>query len=109
MLVKSRAYHEGIKCSPYEAMCGVSMQLRIASSVVPRNLTSNITTEDLKKVLNINNERTSDIEDGEESDYEPTLNLELQGNDNTNQTETFVTMEVETEEQNEKIDPEDIL
>jgi hypothetical protein len=30
--------------------------------------------------------------------------LELQGNDNTNETETYVTMEVETEVQNEKID-----
>jgi hypothetical protein len=31
--------------------------------------------------------------------------LELQGND-TNETETYVTMEVETEVQNNKIDPE---
>jgi hypothetical protein len=101
--MKNRAYHEGIKCSPYEAMFGVSMKLGIASCVIPWNLTSNITTEgDLKKVLNINNERTSDIED----DYELTLNLELQGNDNTNETETYVTMEVETEVQNEKIDLE---
>ena len=48
--IKNRAYHEGIKCSPYEAMFGVSMKLGIASSVVPRNLISNITTEDLKKL-----------------------------------------------------------
>jgi hypothetical protein len=88
-------------------MFGVSMKLGIANSVVPRNLISNITTEeDLKSVININNERTSDIGDDEESDYEPTLNLELQGNDNINETETYVTMEVETEVQNEKIDPE---
>ena len=32
--------------------------------------------------------------------------LELQGNDNTSETETYVTMEVETEVQNEKMDPE---
>ena len=105
--IKNRAYHEGIKCSPYEAMFGVSMKLGIASSVVPRNLISNITTEeDLKSVININNERTSDIEDDEESDYEPTLNLELQGNDNINETETYVKMKVETEVQIEKIDTE---
>jgi len=34
--------------------------------------------------------------------------LELQGNDNTSETETYVTMEVGTEVQNEKIDPEAI-
>jgi len=34
--------------------------------------------------------------------------LELQGNDNTSETETYVTMEVETEAQNKKIDPEAI-
>jgi len=34
--------------------------------------------------------------------------LELQGDDNTSETETYVTMEVETEVQNQKIDPEAI-
>jgi hypothetical protein len=31
--------------------------------------------------------------------------LELQGNDNTSETEPYVTMEMETEVQNEKMDP----
>jgi len=48
--------------------------------------------EDLEKVININNE--------------PTLDLEFQGNDNTSETENYVTMEVETEVQNENMDPE---
>ena len=34
--------------------------------------------------------------------------MELQGNDNTSETETYVTVEVETEVQNQKIDPEAI-
>jgi len=34
--------------------------------------------------------------------------LELQSNDNTCETETYVTMEVESEVQNRKIDPEAI-
>jgi len=34
--------------------------------------------------------------------------LELQGNDNTSETKTCVTREVETEVQNQKIDPEAI-
>ena len=100
--MKNRAYQEGIKCSPYEAMYGVSTKLGIANSVLPRNLTIKMTTEeDLKKVININNECTGDIQD-EDTDHEPALDLELQGNDNTSETETYVTMEVETEVQNVK-------
>ena len=87
-------------------MFGVPMKLGIANSVLPRNLTIKMTTEeDLEKVININNECTGDIQD-EDTDHEPALDLELQGNDNTSETETYVTMEVETEVQNEKMDPE---
>ena len=83
-------------------MFGVPMKLGIANSVLPRNLTINMTNEeDLEKVININNECTGDIED-EDTDHEPALGLELQGNDNTSETETYVTMQVETEVQNEK-------
>ena len=49
--MKIRAYHERIKCSPYEAMFGVPMKLGIANSVLPRNLTINMTTEEgLEKI-----------------------------------------------------------
>jgi len=103
--MKNKAYHEGIKCSPYEAVFGVPVKLGIANSVLPPNLTINMTTEeDLEKVININNECTGDIED-EDTNHEPTLDLELQGNDNTSATETYVTMEVETEVQNKKNRP----
>ena len=104
--MKNRAYHEGMKCSPYEAMFGVPMKLGIAKSVLPRNLTINMATEEeLENVININNDCTGDIED-EHTDREPALDLELQGTDNKNETETYVTMEVETEVRNVKIDPE---
>jgi len=33
--MKNRAYHEGIKCSPYKAMVGVPMKVGIANSVLP--------------------------------------------------------------------------
>ena len=83
-------------------MFGVPMKLGIANSVLPRNLTINRPIkEDLEKVINNNNECTGDIEN-EDTDHEPALDLELQGNDNTSETETYVTMEVETEVQNEK-------
>jgi hypothetical protein len=81
-------------------MFGVPMKLGISNSVLPRNVTVNMTTEeDLEKVININNECTSDTE-VEDTDHEQTLDLELQGNDNKSETETNVTMEVETEAQN---------
>jgi len=89
-------------------MFGVPMKLGIANSVLPRNLTINMTTEkDLEKVININNEFTGVIED-EDGGNEPALDLELQGNDNTSATETYVTTEVETEVQSKKIDSEAI-
>jgi hypothetical protein len=98
--MKNRAYHEGTKCSPYEAMFGVPMKLGIANSVLRQNVIVNMTIEeDLQKVININNECTGDIEGGD-TDHEPTLDLELQGNYNKSETETNVTMEVETEAQN---------
>ena len=51
--MKNRAYHEGIRCSPYEAMFGVPMKMGIASSVVPRDLVDNVNTEDdLEAMLN---------------------------------------------------------
>lgn len=31
--MKNKAYHEGIKCSPYEAMFGCPMKLGLANSV----------------------------------------------------------------------------
>jgi len=43
--IKNRAYHEGIKCSPYEAMFGVPMKLGIANSFLPRNLTIKMTND----------------------------------------------------------------
>ena len=76
--------HLPVQLQPYETMFGVPMKLRIANSALPRNLTINMTTQEgLEKVININNECTGDIED-EDTDHEPTLDLELQGNDITN-------------------------
>jgi uncharacterized protein YqgV (UPF0045/DUF77 family) len=47
---KNRVYHEGTKCSPYEARFGVPMKLGIANFALPRNVIANMTTEeDLEK------------------------------------------------------------
>ena len=40
--MSNRAYHEDIKCPPYEVMFGVHMKLGIASSVGPQNSTNNV-------------------------------------------------------------------
>jgi hypothetical protein len=52
--LKNRAYHEGTKCPPYEAMLGVPMKLGSADSVWPRNVIVNMTTEEeLEKFIKI--------------------------------------------------------
>jgi hypothetical protein len=71
--MKNRAYHEGIRCSSYEAMFGVPMKLGISNSVLPRNSTIKMTTEeDLEKFINITNECSGDIQD-EDTDREQLL------------------------------------
>lgn len=88
--MKNRAYHEGIKCSPYEAMFGVPMKLGITSLVGLRNIFKDIhTEEDLESV--IDNEPTSDVE--ESIDNEPTSDVE----NNDLLPETQVTVNVDTE------------
>ncbi|XP_069610658.1 KRAB-A domain-containing protein 2-like [Ranitomeya imitator] len=48
--MKNRAYHEGIKCSPYEAMFGVPMQMGVATSKIPSDGIRNLSSEeDLEK------------------------------------------------------------
>jgi len=42
---EKQSISRGIKCSPYEAMFGVSMKLGNANLVLSRNLTINMTTE----------------------------------------------------------------
>lgn len=74
--MKHEAYHEGIKCWYYEATFGIPMKLVISNSVLSRNLTINMNTdEDLEKVININNECIGNIEN-EDNDLEPTIDLE---------------------------------
>lgn len=53
-----------MKYSPYEAMCGCSMKLGLANSVLPRNWISNMAIEeDNEKIRNINNECMVNSED----------------------------------------------
>uniref|UniRef100_A0A8D9F0Q7 KRAB-A domain-containing protein 2 n=1 Tax=Cacopsylla melanoneura TaxID=428564 RepID=A0A8D9F0Q7_9HEMI len=50
--MKNRAYHDGIKSSPYEIMFGVPMRMGLATSVLPRDAVKTMNSEeDLETVL----------------------------------------------------------
>ena len=49
--MKNRAYHHGIKCSPYEAMFGQSMKCGLRTSNLPDDVIANITTEEELEAL----------------------------------------------------------
>lgn len=60
--MKNRAYHEGIRCSPYEAVFGVPMKLGIANLVGLRKVFNDIhSEEDLEIVINVDGEVESDL------------------------------------------------
>lgn len=64
--MKNRAYHEGITCSPYEAMFGVPMKLGLANLVGLRNKLNDIhSEEDLESVINVENELTDDVDNSD--------------------------------------------
>ena len=51
-VVKNRAYHEGIKCSPYEAMFGQPMKTGLKTSNLPGDATDDIfAEEELEKII----------------------------------------------------------
>ena len=50
--MKNRAYHEGIKCSPYEAMFGQPMKVRLKTSNIPDDAIDDIfAEEELEKII----------------------------------------------------------
>ncbi|XP_023236274.1 KRAB-A domain-containing protein 2-like [Centruroides sculpturatus] len=50
--MKNRAYHEGIKCSPYKAMFGCPMKMGLATSAIPSDMIRVIKyDQDLEKLL----------------------------------------------------------
>ena len=62
-LMKNRAYHEGIKCSPYEAMFGQPKKVGLKTSNLPDDTIDDIfAEEDLKKIIS-----------GQDGDEDPTV------------------------------------
>lgn len=83
-------------------MFHLPMKLEITNSVLIRNLMSSMTTDkDLEKIINNKNEVTSNIK-YKGIGLELTVYLELKINNYTNETETHVMMEEDTEVKNEK-------
>jgi len=71
--MKNRAYHEGIKCSPYEAMFGSPMKMGIATSAISKDMIGSLRSEeDLETLLHSqkNTEQNINIEDIIEQDKE---------------------------------------
>ena len=51
-VMKSRAYHEGIKCSPCKAMFGQPMKARLKTSNLPDDTIDDIfAEEELEKII----------------------------------------------------------
>ena len=51
-VMKNRAYHEGIKCSPYEAMFGQPMKVGLKTSNLPDDAIDDIfAEEELEKII----------------------------------------------------------
>ena len=52
--MKNRAYHHGIKCSPYEAMFGQPMKCGLKTSNLPDDVINDISTEEeLEKLISM--------------------------------------------------------
>ncbi|CAK1582287.1 unnamed protein product [Parnassius mnemosyne] len=71
--MKNRAYHEEIKCSPYEAMFGCLIKMGIATSTIPRDIIGVIRSkEDLENLLQLqkNAEQNNDVENVIKQDRE---------------------------------------
>ena len=49
--MKNRAYHKGIKCSPYEAMFGQPMKVGLKTSNLPDDAIDDIFAEELEKII----------------------------------------------------------
>jgi hypothetical protein len=45
-LMKNRALHRGIKCSPYEAMFGIQAKIRLKSTLLPKSIICKLKTEE---------------------------------------------------------------
>ncbi|XP_031344445.1 KRAB-A domain-containing protein 2-like [Photinus pyralis] len=61
-LMKNRAHHSGINCSPYEAMFGVKLKVGLKSFVPDDALTNLNTEEDLETLSEARDTTTPDVE-----------------------------------------------
>jgi len=51
--MKNRGLHQGIKCSPYEAMFGMPAKIGLRNTILPDNIICNLKSEeDFETALN---------------------------------------------------------
>ncbi|XP_023228167.1 uncharacterized protein LOC111628576 [Centruroides sculpturatus] len=100
--MKNRAYHEGIKRFPYEAIFGCPIKMGLAASAIPGDMVKVIRSEeDLEKLFHLhdNTEQNNDIENEIEQDKEESIvENESEGNidnstvnDKTQEDEMIIT------------------
>ena len=64
--MKNRAYHQGIKRSPYEAMFGMPAKVGLKSSILPDDVEIN-TEEELEELLYISSQSANIVEENQEN------------------------------------------
>lgn len=64
--MKNRAYHDGIKCSPYEAMFGQPMKCGLKTSNLPDDVIEDISTEEELEALILSAQPTNHDDDYQE-------------------------------------------
>lgn len=87
--MKNRAFHEGIKCTPYEAMFGTPVKVGLKTSSFPNDSIEHLRTEEELQALidtvkaseNTNSDDDSDMDNNDSSQnvYLPAGNFESQG------------------------------
>ncbi|XP_031352272.1 KRAB-A domain-containing protein 2-like [Photinus pyralis] len=78
---KNRAYHSGIKCSPYEAMFGVSAKIGLKTSSPPNDVLKIISTEEgLEELVEqiVGNQSSPDCVEHEEAEVDELNELLLE-------------------------------
>ncbi|XP_058789958.1 KRAB-A domain-containing protein 2-like [Phymastichus coffea] len=69
--MKNRAYHSGIKCSPYEAMFGCKAKVGLATTLTPDVLLTLDTQEELQSIMHTDKNDTEEKEDQSGIDETP--------------------------------------
>lgn len=103
--MKNRVYHQGIRCSPYEAMFGAPMKMGLTSMAALRGVLKDLATEeDLARALNIDDD---DDETGSDDDEEPTPGNDDDGPLEPTSDDVMVAEEDDDDDEYDDVDDDD--